>query len=321
MTVRVYASNDASAPTLNGTADSLCNVLNAILVTGYGAAVAAGWAREFDGVNKSVFRAASGNRLRLRVDDTGGQEARLVGYETMTDVDTGTNPFPTAAQVSGGLYLRKSNTADATSRAWYCIATETMFYLVVNTASASTDPSATTAIANMCGLMFGDFTSYKSGDTYNTIIAAQVVTGTSVGRFGELANTSTFTASVGHYIARNNAQVAGAVPCAKSAALGLNMGNATCIGSGTATNYPAYPDPVTGGLLLSPILVIENGGSNAPLIRGVLPGLWAPLHSSPANHFDTLSGSGVTAGKTFRLVDVSAATALGRALFETSNTW
>jgi hypothetical protein len=254
--------------------------------------------------------------LRLRVDDTGAQEARVVGYETMTDVDTGTNPFPTAAQQSGGLFVRKSDTADGTSRAWYCVATETMFYLFIDTASGSTDPSATPTAARVSGLMFGEFTSYRAGDAYNTIIAAGVVTGTSAGRVGEITNVSTFVAATGHYIARNYAQVAGAITCTKSLALGVNMGSGTVLGNGS-TNIPAYPDPVTGGLLVSPLIVVESG----PNIRGVLPGLWGPLHNSPANHFDTFSGSGGTAGKTFRLMNISSGASLGRCAIETSNTW
>lgn len=114
MTVTIYRSSDASAPGLTGQAGSLIGVLDACLVNGYGAKAAAGWAKEFSGTNLAVYRAPSGNRLRIRVNDTGTTVARVVGYETMTDVDTGVNPFPTAAQVSGGLYVRKSETADST---------------------------------------------------------------------------------------------------------------------------------------------------------------------------------------------------------------
>jgi hypothetical protein len=33
---------------------------------------------------------------------------RASGYESMSDVNTGTGPFPTAAQVAGGGYWEKS---------------------------------------------------------------------------------------------------------------------------------------------------------------------------------------------------------------------
>lgn len=320
MTVRVYASTDASAPALSGSAGALAAVLHACLATGYGATAAAGWAREFTGTNKAVYRAPSGNRLRLRIDDTGTQEARIVGYESMTDVDTGTNPFPTTAQVNGGLYVRKSDTADGTVRAWYMIATEIMFYLYIDTGSASADPALVATPARLSGMAFGEFTSYKAGDLYNTIIIGQAATGTSTSRLGAISATGAFAALTGHYVARNAAAVAGSIGVSKCMAMLAHHGDQSTIGNGAAGSTPAYPDNVSGGLLLSPVLVEEANGS-APAVRGLLPGLWAPAHVSPANHFDTLSGSGGTAGKTFRLVNVANAAQIGRALFETSNTW
>ncbi len=320
MTVVVYSSSDASAPSLNGTAGSLTALLNACLVVGYGAKPAAGWAREFNGTNKSVFRAATGNRLRLRVDDTGSQEARVVGYETMSDVDTGTNPFPTAAQVSGGMYVRKSDTADATVRSWYMIATGTMFHLFIDTGAPSADPATAGTAARSSGMTFGEFNSFKAGDTYNTVIIAQVNTGTSVARQGAVNAGTSFIAITGHYVARNAAAVVGSITASKCYAMLSHHGDQSTIGSGSAGATPAYPDNVSGGLLLTPILIEEANGSS-PAIRGLLPGLWAPVHINPANHFDTLSGSGGTAGKTFRLFNISNAGQMGRCLLETSDTW
>lgn len=322
MTVVVYSSNDASAPSLSGTANSLANLLNACLVTGYGSKAAAGWAREFLGTNKAVFRAASGNRMRLRVDDTGTQEARVVGYETMTDVDTGTNPFPTTAQVSGGMYVRKSDTADATVRSWYMIATGILFHLFIDTGAPSADPATAGTAARSSGMTFGEFNSFKAGDTYNTIIIAQVSTGTTVARQGALSASASFTALTGHYLPRNAAATVGSVGCSKCNAMLAHHGDASTIGSSinSAAATPGYPDNVSGGMLITPLLIEEANGSS-PAIRGLLPGIWSPVHAAPANHFDTLSGSGGTAGKTFRLFNVGNAAALGRALLETSDTW
>lgn len=320
MTVVVYSSNDASAPSLSGTANSLANLLNACLVTGYGTKAAAGWAREFLGTNKAVFRAASGNRMRLRVDDTGSQEARVVGYETMTDVDTGTNPFPTTAQVSGGMYVRKSDTADATVRSWYMVATDLLFHLFIDTGAPSADPATAATAARCSGMTFGQFTSYKAGDTYNTIIIAQVNTGTSVARQGAINASTSFAAVTGHFMPRNAAATVGSITASKCLAMLSHHGDQSTIGVGAATTTPAYPDNVSGGLLLTPILVEEANGSS-PAVRGLLPGLWAPVHINPANHFDTLSGSGGTAGKTFRLFNIGNAGTMGRCLLETSDTW
>jgi ABC-type glutathione transport system ATPase component len=65
----------------------------------------AGWEKVFSGTNKAVYRAPAtpdGCRMYLRVDDTVGRNMRVVGYETMGDVDTGGMPFPTGTQLSGG---------------------------------------------------------------------------------------------------------------------------------------------------------------------------------------------------------------------------
>lgn len=321
MTVVVYASNDASAPTLSGTAGSLANVLYTCLVLGYGSKAAAGWAREFTGTNKAVFRAASGNRLRLRVDDTGSQEARIVGYETMTDVDTGTNPFPTVAQQSGGLYVRKSDTADATVRAWYLVATGVMFYLFIDTGSSTTDPGTVWTAARASGMAFGEFTSFKSGDTYNTIIIAQTATGANGFRLGAINVSSSYAAITGHFVARNAAATVGAITVSKCSAMFCQHGDQNTIGYGNSVSTVyAYPDNVSGGLLISPVAIEEANGTS-PALRGILPGFWNPLHNVPANHFDTFSGSGGTAGKSFRLVACAQSTTLGRAAVEISDTW
>lgn len=81
----------------------------------------AGWEKLYSGTNKAVYRSTHVQSAKhcLRVDDTGTTSARVVGYETMTDVDTGVGPFPTAAQMSGGGYWWKSIDATATARGYF----------------------------------------------------------------------------------------------------------------------------------------------------------------------------------------------------------
>ncbi len=82
----------------------------------------AGWEKVFaDGTTRAAYRSldhAAHNGLILYVDDTGTTTARVRGFESMTDIDTGTGPFPTDAQLSGGLWWAKSNTADTVARPW-----------------------------------------------------------------------------------------------------------------------------------------------------------------------------------------------------------
>lgn len=312
MTVNVYRSDDASAPTLNGVAGSLITVLDACLVNGYGAKPAAGWAKAFAGANKAAYRAAAGNQFYLRVDGAGTQDARVVGYETMTDVDTGTGPFPTAAQQSGGLYVRKSNTADATARPWVLIVNDRMAYF-------SSYPGDTTLNSGNSGtshgsFVFGDFLSYKSGDAFGAILIGATTASSTGSRLG--TQTQTFNASsAGHFMARTHIQTGGSVVSAK-AVPGLLSGQNTIGVSGSG--IPIYPDPITGGIPLAKIEVIETG---IPATRGRMPGIWAPLVGLPGAHLDTFSGTGDLAGKTFLLLNASDAGSPGRIAFETSNTW
>lgn len=75
-----------------------------------------GWEKVFSATNKAAYRStdAAGSRFYLYVDDTGTQFARVRGFEAMSDISTGTGPFPTDAQMSGGGALNKSSQANAT---------------------------------------------------------------------------------------------------------------------------------------------------------------------------------------------------------------
>jgi hypothetical protein len=320
MTVTVYRSSDASAPVLNGVAGALNAVIHACLVTGYGAKSAAGWAREFGPTSDvSVYRAASGNRFRLRVDDSLTTEARLVGYEVMTNATgPGTNAFPTAAQVSGGLFCRKSNTADAVARPWVLIASEVAFYFFPD--SGGTDWLTTPTAANISGqFFFGDIVSFVGSDAYGTVILGQSTTGTSNCNLGaKYGAQNTFTAQNGCYLARVYAGTGTSAPAATISS--NDPSSNTLSGFGT---YGPYPDLITGGMLLAQRLVVEATGTGSGMLtRGRLPGLWAPLHAAPANHADVMQGAGDLSAYEFLLVATAAgATNVGRLLIETSNTW
>lgn len=318
MTVTVYRSSDASAPVLTGQVGSLITVLDACLVTGYGALGAAGWAKEFTATNKAVYRAAAGNRMRLRIDDTFGNESRAVGYETMTTVDAGTNAFPTNVQLSGGMYIRKSNTADATARPWVIVATEKAFYFLPDSAGANwlTAP----AVSSLSGqFYFGEFQSFKSGDLYNTMIIGADTSGTNLCQLGQLVTSGpTHSNGSSHYLARSYLNTGTSILCSKRAL--YDVTSSPIIGY-SGGYYPPFPDIVTNDMMISPIVIYEPSAGNQSVIRGMMSGLWAPLHQTPGAHADTINGSGTTAGKTFLLFDTAMGSTNGRGLLEISNTW
>lgn len=264
-TTRVFKSTDASAPTLNGTAGSLIAVLDSCLVNGYGAKAAVGWAKSFAGTNKAVYRAPLGNRFYLRVLDdgsdgtNGARVANIRGYEAMTDVDTGTGDFPTAAQMGAGLFVGKSSTADSVARPWIVLADEKR--VIVLSAYYST---LSEAFAHFC---FGDLIGGAAGDAYGCFVfgastsanAMNSAVGASTGR-GNLLYTAS---SLGLYAAR---AVSGAGGSAQQWAAFYSSYTA---GSGNGS----FPAPNAPGEIYADAVQICDGGGNTAAPRGYFPGL------------------------------------------------
>ena len=274
----IYRWDDASAPSLSGEVDSLISVLDDILVNGYGALSAAGWTKEYSGTNKAAYKQAGGNERLFRIVDDGTTSAkycRIVGYESMTDVDTGVGPFPTDAQFTGGLYIHKSTAAGATVRPWIAFATEqsVLFYCLP---SQIADQTAATYVG---GFYFGDFDSNVVGDDYNTAIWALPSTIYSSSGAYETCSTDSGTTDAGCYVCRDHSAV-GSAGFDKRTASGVYQ---TQFGR----DGVAYPDPISGGLNLSPVLISEA----TYILRGTVPGIWQINHNyTNFNMLDTFSG-------------------------------
>lgn len=259
-----------------------------------------GWTRAYTGTNKAAYRQGAGsNGFLLRVDDSGtATSARCVGYESMSDIDTGVAPFPTAAQVSGGLFFTKSSAASATARPYIIACSDRLLLLAINQDSSAT--WLATAIS-----AFGDLKSYKSGDAFHTAIMAD--TSLAAGNFSTNSNVGNVT---GHFLARTYTQLGASVTCSKHGDGGLANSVTASLGTAGLT----YPHPVDGGLYMSPLFVRES----TALVRGQLPGYWCPLHAKPLTSLDTFSGTGTLAGKTFIAFNCPAS---GQVFLESSDTW
>lgn len=296
MTVTLYQSTDASAPTIYGAVEAsnnLINLLDKILVSGYGSQAAAGWTKPYTGTNTACFKQAGAGGQYLAVNDSTALYARVIGYETMTTATAGTNPFPTAAQLAGGGYTHRSSTNDTTARPWVCIADSTFFCLVINGDSLGT---------NCQVLMFGDVLSYRASDAYHKLICCGT-TATFTTSCAAATVSAIGAAVAGHWMPRSYTQ----------------LGTAITLGQHTDTTKAtlAYPHPVDGGLYLGPLWLHENALS---VVRGVIRGVWVPLHTGnrPLAHMDTVTGTGALAGKTFLVVWVNSTQSL---FLETSDTW
>ncbi|AFL76245.1 hypothetical protein [Thiocystis violascens] len=300
MTITVYRSDDASAPVLTGEVGKLIDLLDACLVNGYGSQPAAGWGKAFSGTNLAAYRAPSGNRMYLRVDDSIVQYPILRGYETLTGIDTGTGPFPTTAQLAGGIRPVKSSTTGTVAHPWMLIAGTRAFYLWIS--FVATDIGAPATTTDM--IFFGDIVSYLPGDQYGTLLIGKIANDITANNTVLGNNLSAAGADCnGHYLARGYLQDGGSSPCGTLQALPAASAS---IGSAGA----AYPDPVTGGLLLERVRVCE-GGVASKLLRGHLPGLFNPQHNQPGQHLDTLSGRGALSGTDLLLL-YKGGTAVGR---------
>lgn len=315
MAITIYRSTDVSAPTMSGTIGSLITVLDACLITGYGSQPAAGWTKPYTGTNLAVYRMAAttapATGMYLRVDDTAAQVARIRGFQTMSDVNTGSNPFPTDAQVNGGLAIRKSVTAAATARPWVLVSDDRGFYLWVfgnQTVYGVTDSSDTV-------MFFGDIITNESTDGGECVLIGSTSAATSgnVQTFGTIATT--YNAAVGHFIAKPFTGLGGSWPVSKIKRAPSATATSTVIGPAVSG---AYPDPVTGGVNLFAIEIIESN----IVFRGLMPGFWEPYGGTNVGTIgDTFNGAGSLAGQTFILLPVYDSATAGRIALRINGTW
>lgn len=313
MAVTVYRWDDPGAPVLsNPSAGSLIGVLDACLVDGYTGKTGAGWTKAFSGTKLAAYRQGAGSMCYLRVDDgTGSFKVKMRGYESMTDIDTGVNAFPTTAQLANGVYAAIGTTTTAANKPWIVVADNKRFYLWVGVSlTTAADISTSTTWQGM--FFFGDIISFKPGDAYSCQIIGSDSASNGMEAFAE--NDLLISVRAGSFIARAASQTVGSVNNSRCFDY-FGSNRSSVIGSSSGV---AYPDPISGGINLSRVLV-SNGVTGG--VRGRMPGLFAPLNALPGKNGDTFSGTGDLAGRTFILLDCGSGTTRGRAALETSDTW
>jgi hypothetical protein len=268
-----------------------------------------GWTKQWAGTNLATYKQKTGtNQFALGVDDAGTNVARIRGFESMTAagvaVASGTNPFPTDAQLSGGCFVTKSSTADATLRSWICYSDGKIFHFI-------TQHSGLTTTGN--GFRFGDFYSRKSGDIYNTLINGDIVTAAATTAIRVSNLVSTMSTISGLWVARPYTGTVGSI-AAGFITDGIRSTVSIEMGAGGAT----YPHPIEGGIIPMPIWISE--GTAASGVRGTLPGAWNVCHARPLATLDSFSGVGGTsmANKTFQVFNTGSA---AQCCHETSDTW
>ena len=320
MSVVIYKSDDAGAPALlANNAGALIAVLDACLVDGYGAKAGAGWTKAFSDVNLAAYlQGTGGDGMYCRIDDTSGPNARIRGYETMSDVNTGTGPFPTDVQISGGCYVNKHD-GGAGSRKWMVVASPYAFYFwsQYDTNSAGSSSGLT---------FFGTIKSFKAVDDFGCMVMASPSSSKSNNVINSAQDNggawcALNNSLLGHFIARAYGQVGGAVPAGKR----MESLRTRYQGFNSISTYAkdwisniltgVFPSPVDGSINIAPVVVNESNAED----RGYLPGLWVPMHAhqSYGSIFDTFDGEGEHAGKTFVFFNVYGA----HFALEITDTW
>lgn len=225
----------------------------------------AGWEKLYSGTNKAVYRSTHVQSAKhcLRVDDTGTATARVVGYETMSDVDSGAGPFPTAGQLSGGGYVHKSTSANTTAVGYAFAADPRIVYWcpMPGTASGSTDGYTS---ANVRG--FGDpIALAPGGDAWATLLSSG---GSTFNAYSCLSGSDGDTVDA-MVMARALSGIGGAVIASAKPYVGGRARRSGFDDQGLG----AAPSPVDGSLRLSRMYVGEGTG-NQITPRAEVPGVW-----------------------------------------------
>ena len=234
-----------------------------------------GWTKAFTGENLAAYRAADplSSGMLLRVNDSGAQNARVVAYEAMSDINTGVKPFPATAQASGGYHWPKSSTANATARPWYAFGDSRGFYVCVNPGSVS---------AHSVIMFFGDPNCSKSGDAYGAVLHGMLADNT--------AAASALVQCLGYSAkASGHGVVARAANALGGSQLTLHVGTMhisnTDSYSGAGTyGMLAYPNKADNGLLFCKVAEIDNAG-----LRSTLPGLYHVPQGGASDAFSPMA--------------------------------
>lgn len=248
----------------------------------------AGWTKAFSGTNKAAYKSVtSDSGFYFRIDDSGayttGQPVR--GYESMSDVDTGTRAFPTTAQ-QADFATRRTDDGPG-DRAWALVADDKFFYLFTRLQAA--------AEQQQC-IYFGDICSFDPADANACVISAVNVSTPLAGYFAPFY--SQYNADGKKYLSSASGEyAAGSVSCGvyspqiDSSYLYVNP-----------ANYPANTG-LNGGLILQRSGIVAEKTASANAVRGMIPGYYAsPIKKDSF----ILSGSyaiSLVDGKPFLLVN------------------
>ena len=238
---------------------------------------AVGWLRAFVGTNIVVYRPGPlQGKLRyyFRISHTSAGDALIVGYEGMTNINTGTYRFPTDTSMI--IY-----TGGGTSPVeWMVAADSRTFILIVATQDAST------RIVHYVG----DYIHSNPNFLYNVMIGSFRQGATA--RFGRNFMSDTSGETV--VFARNPS---GAIVGSRGAICMYDYAvTESREAPGNSPSFPG-PNPADGRFWTAPLHLVDRSTANFPIV-GYCRGIWAPLfYGGSVPHRTILEGAGPMSGR------------------------
>jgi hypothetical protein len=254
------------------------------------------WSKQYSGVNKAAYRSTDplSHGHLLRIDDSSASSARLVGYESMADVDTGDGPFPSG---DAGYIWKYTSSPGATAIPWRLFADSRAVLISVQSGYAS---SSTYTAGPLRG--FGDPLELRpGGDVWSTFLSAS---GNSTSAVAPLegcgaSSSSGFTVSPRSWTGLGASVLVTPMPFS---------GSYTAVSGADTAAMGAFPSVIDGELKLCQMFLAESNA--AP--RAILPGVYRIAQSGaiPALlNGATVAASGALQGR--RRVVIWTGSALG----------
>jgi hypothetical protein len=269
-----------------------------------------GMAKVFSDTNRAAYRFLDpqGSGMFFYVDDTTTLNARVIGYEQMTDINTGVGPFPSALQ-----YWTKSGVATGTVP-WAVHGDSRILYF-------SNQPGIPVNGSSYVGgftRFFGDLIAKRSGgDAYACGLCYTTNTTWSTAHDGTVGGVSQLQVAM----PRNYTGLGSVTSHAPFPYVGTST-----LFSGQDTTMGAFPSPIDGALQLSKKYIAQ--ASSAP--RGDLPGFYSVPQSNLIAYYrhlsreqgaDSLAGRALQAVTTTNAAGSNLSANLGIAWFDVTGPW
>lgn len=273
-----------------------------------------GWEKVYAGTNLAVYRSPNvmGPRRYLRVADTNVDYARVVGYSAMTAVSTGTGPFPTGAQVSGGLYWHKTEGYTTTDQRYDCFGDDRFFVYAPAIQWAAAGGAA--GCDNSRPWFFGEPIALDpAGDVYTTVIG-----GSTTSYWASQEGSLGIYQSSGTYAERAH----GGSGASLATYLGAQSG-ITGTPSGADSKLGTFPDGISNALFCARQYVNKSTSDSA--VRSIVPGAFSIPQIAVAHPTlqarDTVPGPGAMSNRRLLWLWMGAISREGAILIDLDGPW